>query len=70
MVSLRWPSRPAAPRVGYVLEAQNDAEGDPIAGRVTDRVRRLADDACITTFERLGDRLRAAAIMEGRLQGA
>jgi hypothetical protein len=37
--------------------------------RVADRVRRLADDARVSTFERLGETGRAAAIMERRLLG-
>jgi hypothetical protein len=42
-------------------------DGDPLAGRVADRVRHLADDARIAAFERLGEMLRAVAIVERRL---
>jgi hypothetical protein len=47
----------------------NDDVGgdDPLAGRVADRVRHLADDARIATFERLGEMPRAVAIVERRL---
>jgi hypothetical protein len=40
---------------------------DPLAGRVADRVRHLADDARIATFERIGEMPRAVAIVERRL---
>lgn len=40
---------------------------DPLAERVTDRVRHLADDARIATFERIGEIPRAVAIVEKRL---
>jgi len=36
-------------------------------GRVAERVQRLADDARVSTFERIGDMPRAVAIMDRRL---
>ena len=42
-------------------------DGDLLGGRVDDRVRHLADDARIATFERLGEMPRAVAIVERRL---
>lgn len=50
--------------------AQVDAEDDPLADRVADRVRHLADDARISTFERLDEMPRAVAIVERRLTSA
>jgi hypothetical protein len=38
--------------------------------RVADRVRQIADDARISTFDRLGENSRAVAIIEGRLSAA
>lgn len=47
---------------------EDDAERqDPLADRVADRVSRVADDARISTFERLGEIPRAVAIVERRL---
>jgi hypothetical protein len=47
-----------------------EAEGDPLANRVADRAERIADDARVSTFERLGDMPRAVAIMERRLRAS
>ena len=47
-------------------EVDSDAE-DPLADRVAARVRHLADDARISTFERIGEMPRAVAIVERRL---
>jgi len=48
-----------------------DAVGpDALDERVAERVQRLADDARVSTFERIGEMPRAVAIMERRLTGA
>ena len=44
-----------------------DGAHDPLAGRVADRAQHLADDARISTFERLGETPRAVAVVERRL---
>jgi hypothetical protein len=47
-----------------------EAVGGPLFDqRLAERVKWLADDARVATFERLGENLRAAAIMERRLTG-
>jgi hypothetical protein len=52
-------------------QKQVDSAGlDALDERVVERVRRLADDARVSTFEQLGDTPRALAIMERRLTGA
>lgn len=46
------------------------ADISPLDQRVADRAKELADDARVSTFERLGDMPRAVAIMEQRLGSA
>jgi hypothetical protein len=51
-----------------VPEPAGDPSGDdPLADRVADRARHLADDARISAFERLDELPRAVAIVERRL---
>jgi hypothetical protein len=51
-------------------ERVNSASPDALDERVAERVQRLADDARVSTFERIGDAARAVAIMERRLTSA
>jgi hypothetical protein len=48
-------------------ERVDTANPDAFDERVADRVRHLADDARVSTFERIGETPRAVAIMERRL---
>jgi len=48
-------------------EPVDGASRDALDERVTERVQRLADDARMSTFERIGDMPRAVAILERRL---
>jgi hypothetical protein len=48
-------------------DAPEDEGPDPLADRVAERARHLADDARISTFERIGEMPRAVAIVERRL---
>jgi len=43
--------------------------GQEFDRRVQERARKLADDARISTFDRLGENSRALAILERRLSG-
>lgn len=63
-------------RLWSIAEARSESGGlpgsdagpdDPLAGQIADRVGRLADDARISTFERVGEQTRAVAIVERRL---
>jgi hypothetical protein len=48
-------------------ERVDTASSDVLDERVAERVKRLADDARVSTFERIGETPRAVAIMERRL---
>jgi hypothetical protein len=57
--------------VATVLATRADSEesGVILGDRVAERARRLTDDARVATFERIGEMLRAVAIIERRLVG-
>lgn len=61
-----WSIGGTPPEPAETPEDDRDRD-DPLAGRVAERVQRLADDARISTFERLGEMPRAVAIAERRL---
>jgi hypothetical protein len=48
-------------------ERVDTASPNALDERVAERVQRLADDARVSTFERMGETPRAVAIIEGRL---
>jgi hypothetical protein len=65
---------PARVRAAVETSAEEAERAEAVGGplfdqRLAERVKWLADDARVATFERLGENLRAAAIMERRLTG-
>ena len=63
-----WSIAEARPESGSMPKSDARAH-DLLGARIADRVGHLADDARVSTFERVGEQARAIAIVERRLTG-